>query len=265
MNVVKLFPAAADPAEDEAADGALPAPCDTAASPGRSAARQEKRRGPAEVASRRRAAAAPASPAEVLARAALRGTGRRLGGARLSPAAVIAQALDRPAHLEGFWAMWLAHQDVLRHRSFRLSGGNRANAEDALGNAMVRAAQAYLSQQVRNPRAWLLTILHNTCMDEHRRDASQTAIEDPAGETASPSPAWAGVALSPEEELSQAQMDQAWRRAMGALPGLLSHPLRLHLEGWSDDDIAERLEISREVVRKRRQLAKDRLRALLKL
>ena len=111
----------------------------------------------------------------------------------------------------------------------------------------------------------LLTILHNACMEQHRRYASLAAIEDSGPEPPPPaSPNWI-AAPSPEEELAEAQMERAWREAMGALPGPLNDPLRLHLEGWSDDDIARRLGISREVVRKRRQLAKDRLRALLKL
>jgi RNA polymerase sigma factor (sigma-70 family) len=268
MNVVKLFAPVADSTDAEPPDGAVAAdPAESAAtSPGREAVQGERRRSPPDDGARRRGPTVSASPAEVLARAARRVSGRRLHPARLTPAAVIAQALDQPAPLEGFWAIWMAHQEVLRHRSFRLSGGNRADAEDALSSAMVRAAQAYMRQQVQNPRAWLLTILHNTCMDHHRRKASHAAMGDPAAETPPPSSAnWAAPAPSPEEELSQAQMELAWRQAMSALPGPLNDPLRLHLDGWPDDDIAIHLNISREVVRKRRQLAKDRLRALLKL
>lgn len=245
MNVVKLFPAL-EPVDPEVAAPA-PEPDDPPPAP-----------------LRRRALRRTPTPAEVLARAA---RPRGPGPPALDAAAVIAQALDRPAALDGFWAIWLTHQEVLRHRSLRLSGGNRADAEDALGNAMLRAAQAYVRQPVLNPRAWLLTILHNACMDQHRRYAAQATIDET--ETETPTPAaeaeWTSAAPSPEEALAQAQMERAWRQAMSTLPGLLNDPLRLHLEGWSDDDIARRLNISRELVRKRRQLAKDRLRALLRL
>lgn len=207
--------------------------------------------------------ARPLSPAEILARAARPGTGRR--PRRLTPAAVIAQALDRPSPLDSFWGVWIAHQEVLRNRSLRLSGGNRADAEDALSNAMLRAAQAYARQPVQNPRAWLLRILHNACMDQHRRNATLAAMEDPPSEAPqTPLAGWEGVAPSPEEELSQAQMERAWREALSALPEPLSDPLRLYLEGWPDELIALQLNISRELVRKRRQLAKDRLRAALR-
>lgn len=252
MNVVQLFPSAVPPTpDDDPAEGSQP--------PAAPAPEEAPPLGPPRSIAPRRPAARGLSPADILARSASRGG----GGRRLSPAAVIAQSLERPAALEGFWAVWLAHQDLLRHRSFRLSGGNRADAEDALGNAMLRAAQAYARQPVQNPRAWLLRILHNACMDQHRRNACLSTIEDPALEPPPGPEGWPRAAPSPEEELFQAESESAWLQAMHALPGPLNDPLRLHLEGWSDDDIARRLNITREVVRKRRQLAKDRLRRFL--
>ena len=50
----------------------------------------------------------------------------------LTPTEVIARSLERPASMDRFWAIWMAHQTALRQRSLRLSGGNRADAEDAL-------------------------------------------------------------------------------------------------------------------------------------
>ncbi|MBW8813060.1 MAG: sigma-70 family RNA polymerase sigma factor [Caulobacterales bacterium] len=252
MNVVHLFPSAVSPAV-EPPDAPEPAQAEPAAPP--------EERSPAVA--RRRAPARAVSPAEILARSAQRGLAPTPNGARLSPAAVIAHALDRPAGLDGFWAVWLAHQEFLRRRSFHLSGGNRADAEDALGNAMLRAAQAYARQPVQNPRAWLLRILHNACMDQHRRNACHAVMVDSTIEPAPAPEAWPRAAPSPEEELSLAQSENAWLQAMRALPGPLNDPLRLHLEGWTDDDIARRLNITRELVRKRRQLAKDRLRRFL--
>ena len=77
--------------------------------------------------------------------------------------------------------------------------------------------------------------------------------------------AWVKAAPSPEEALSQQERDAAWDKAMNALPAALVEPLRLHLDDWGDDRIAAHLNISRELVRKRRQLAKNRLRLLLDL
>jgi len=269
MNVVNLFERAREAASDNGASEAAERPAaeprraPAAPPPGRAAVDAPGLRHASAHGGQHRPVPPSASPTEILARAARPGGGTR--PRRLTPSAVIAQALDRPSPLESFWGIWLAHQEVLRQRSLRLSGGNRADAEDALSNAMLRAAQAYARQPVQNPRAWLLRILHNACMDQHRHNASLAAMDETAGEPPRTCPGcWETAAPSPEEELSLAQMEQAWRQAMSALPGPLSDPLRLHLEGWPDELIAVRMNISREVVRKRRQLAKDRLRALLK-
>jgi RNA polymerase sigma factor (sigma-70 family) len=199
------------------------------------------------------------SPVEILAGAAGGGRGRSV-----TPAEVIAQSLDRKPSLDRFWAVWMAHQTVLRQRSLRLSGGNRADAEDALSAAMVRAAQAFDRQPIQNPGAWLVRILHNACMDQHRQNASRVPIKTEDDDLPPPSAAaWAAVEPSPEEALSQQESDAAWSRAMRALPASLVEPLKLHLDDWSDEQIAAHLNISRELVRKRRQLARKQLRLLL--
>lgn len=245
MNVVRLFPDWETQGEEERAPA-------TASPPERrSASHPSAPRTP--------------SPVEVLARAA----GGDRGGAPkagLTPAGVIARALDRPPSMDRFWAIWMVHQNSLRHRSLRLSGGNRADAEDALSAAMVRAAQAFDRQPVQNPGAWLVRILHNACMDQHRQNANRIPIVAEDADLPPPSAAaWVKAAPSPEEALSQQESDAAWGRAMNALPAALVEPLRLHLDDWSDERIAAHLNISRELVRKRRQLAKNRLRLLLDL
>ncbi|MCP3061364.1 sigma-70 family RNA polymerase sigma factor [Myxococcus sp. K38C18041901] len=72
-----------------------------------------------------------------------------------------------------FWELWRQHQPRLLARSVRQLGGNHADAEDALGAAMLRAAEAWPreSPHLRNPEAWLARILHNTCVDQHRARA----------------------------------------------------------------------------------------------
>lgn len=206
----------------------------------------------------------PVSPTEILVRAGRPEKRGRAAGGGLTPVEVIAQSLDRRPSLDRFWAVWMAHQAGLRRRSLHLSGGNRADAEDALSAAMVRAAQAFDRQPIQNPGAWLVRILHNACMDQHRQNANRVPIESEDEDLASPPVSvWAEPEPSPEEALSQQESDAAWGRAMSALPEALVEPLRLHLDDWSDERIAAHLNISRELVRKRRQLAKNRLRLLL--
>ena len=117
MNVVRLFPEKETPEIEQIA---------------RSPARTER-------GLRRGIKPAQPSPVDVLARAA----GERRAASPLTPTEVIARSLERPASMDRFWAIWMAHQTALRQRSLRLSGGNRADAEDALAtSAALRAALA---------------------------------------------------------------------------------------------------------------------------
>lgn len=236
MTVVELFPRAPEPEPEETR-----APIEAPTKP-RSSVKSRRRR---------RAVSATAAALEVLAQAG--------GGG--GPVAVLARAAERrPA--DSFWAVWLSQQEFLRNRSLRLLRGRRADAEEALGNAMIRAAQAFERQPVRDPRRWLLRILHNACMDQHRLSANSADLGPEEDTTLEP--LWTTPARSPETLLFEAERVEAWRRAFSALPPTLTTPLRLHLDDWSDDAIALHLGISRELVRKRRQLAKERLKSLLR-
>ena len=191
---------------------------------------------------------------------------------RVSPAAVLARALDGPAtrkpearHSESedaFWPVWLEHRSYLRAHSLRFSGGNVADAEDALSEAMLKAAQSFSPTKIRNHRGWLLRLVHNACMDRHRRNRRQQRVaKDIMDGDARAAPA---VVIqpdrSPEELLAALEQIDDLRRAMGALPAFLAEPLLLYLDERPDSEIAFSLNVSKEVVRKRRQIARTLLR-----
>jgi RNA polymerase sigma factor (sigma-70 family) len=230
--------------------------------------------------------------------------GRKLKRRR-TPADVIAQALDRPrAHQDpaallaqvlessrldvaprergpdrgiaereaatvsaAFWSVWLAHRDYLHRFSLRFSSGNPADAEDAMSEAMLKAAQAFARSEIRNHRAWLLRLVHNACMDRHRVAQRQSRLAaDVAGDAGDAAPALAPrLDRSPEELLAASQLTVGLQEALAALPRSLAGPLLLYLDGLSDAEIAASLNVSREVVRKRRQMARDLLRRQLLL
>ena len=52
---------------------------------------------------------------------------------------------------------------------------------------------------------------------------------------------------------------------MGALPSFLAEPLLLYLDDLSDAEIAASLNVTKEVVRKRRQIARALLRRQISL
>ena len=205
----------------------------------------------------------PPSPAAVIARA-LEPRGRPLDPVRLlarhpAPAAPAPRQRDSAAQ---FWSIWLAHRDYLRQHSLRLSRGNVADAEDALSEAMLKAAQAFAKTEIRNERAWLLRLVHNSCMDRYRNNhRHQRIARDISGEGAESVPVIAARgSRTPEDLLLAIEQIASLQRAMGALPRMLAEPLLLYLNDLSDDEIAGSLQVSKEVVRKRRQIARAWLR-----
>ena len=206
-------------------------------------------------------------PASIIARALDRPDWRRPPpSAPRQPAPAPAKAEPRP-QLKGegddgrFWSVWLEHSEYLRRQSLRMTG-NRFDAEDALSTAMLRAARVFSRVEVRNHRAWLFRVLHNVCMDQHRHHLRQPLYAEPGADETRGSGMLDGQELerSPEERLVDTQLVEALERALADLPISLVEPLLLYLDDKSDAEIADSLAVTREVVRKRRQIARDRLR-----
>jgi RNA polymerase sigma-70 factor (ECF subfamily) len=66
-----------------------------------------------------------------------------------------------------FWQEWQQHQEYLYFCCLKLMGNNKAEAEEALSEAMLKAREAYLSPVVpiKNFKAWLATLTCNLCKD----------------------------------------------------------------------------------------------------
>jgi len=138
----------------------------------------------------------------------------------------------------------------------RLLGGDRAEAEDVTQEAMLR-----LWKQAPNWRqgeakvtTWLYRVVSNLCTDRlrKRRSVDIDAIEEPADDMP-----------SAVESMMEQDRANALQTALMALPERQRIAVSLrHLEGASNPEIAEILEISVEAVesltaRGKRALAKD--------
>jgi len=166
-----------------------------------------------------------------------------------------------------FWVLWQRHSDYLFGQSLRLMNGNRVDAEDALGAAMLRACETFprYVHRIVNEKAWLAKVLHNICVDVHRirqryRDVASLEEEHEGG-----SEDHVPCALSPEVALLREERERHLRRSILALPPHLREPAVMRfLQERSYDDIASHLGLTNCNVRKRIQLASSSLRVSLR-
>lgn len=161
-----------------------------------------------------------------------------------------------------FWNVWMAHQDYLLKQGLRFMSGNMADAEDALSQAMLKGSQHFDGNEIRNERAWLTRLVHNACMDQHRSRKRQQRLSDEViPDDPQDSPALQPQPhRTPDEALHMNQVFAQLEEQLKQLPLSLLEPLMLRvIEDKSYDEIAALLGLSNCAVRKRIQLARDRL------
>jgi len=163
---------------------------------------------------------------------------------------------------DDFWNVWIEHQDYLLKQGLRFMSGNMADAEDALSQAMLKGSQHFDGNEIRNERAWLTRLVHNACMDQHRSRKRQQRLSDEVipddpedAPTLQPQPH-----RTPDEALHMNQVFAELESHLKELPVTLLEPLMMRVvEDKSYDEIAGHLGLSNCAVRKRIQLARDRL------
>jgi len=81
---------------------------------------------------------------------------------------------------EAFWTLWLRHVDKIFAVCLREMKGNRADAEDALGQAMMRSQQKLprFASRVSSAPAWLTRVASNVCRDILRARARHIRAEE---------------------------------------------------------------------------------------
>jgi len=162
-----------------------------------------------------------------------------------------------------FWNVWMNHHEYLFKQSMRFTAGNMADAEDALSQAMLKGSQHFDGDVIRNERAWLTRLVHNACMDQHRSRKRQARLSDEIdGDDPDQAPnITPRPTRTPDEALHMRQTFDHLERQLMDLPVSLLEPLLLRVvEEKSYDEIAGRMGLSNCAVRKRIQLARDRLR-----
>lgn len=84
-------------------------------------------------------------------------------------------AQKKAAHSEGFEREALVHLDTLYNVALRLTG-NAADAEDLVQETVLKAYRAWdMYERGTNCRAWLVTILRNTFINQFRKQSRKPA------------------------------------------------------------------------------------------
>lgn len=160
-----------------------------------------------------------------------------------------------------FWATWEQYCDPLfARRCLQWMGDHREDAEDALSSAYLKIWQAWPAHadEVRSVKAWLTRLLHNHCIDMRRDQIRRRSIEQLVDDMgALEAVAGAQTQRSPEAVALQREQGMLLWRALNHLPPLLREPalLRFYHE-LPHGDIAARLSLTPETVRKRVQQAR---------
>ena len=132
---------------------------------------------------------------------------------------------------------------------------NDADAEDVVQDAYLRALRFFSSLRGEDARAWLLTIVRNTCYGRFPRRAG-SGVTTVADEDAD---ARADAGPDPEAQLIQQQTVEQVRRALEALPADFREVLVLReLEGMSYKEIAAIVGIPIGTVMSRLARARER-------
>src|SRR5262245_45617684 len=171
--------------------------------------------------------------------------------------------LQRLAHGDAaaFWELWERYRAPLLYPyCLQWMQGNRADAEDVLSSASLKAWKGLTdsAHQITNPKAWLLRLLHNLCLDIHKaHDRSHTVPHvdlSSGGRPAGP------VQESVETAALRREMSCHIQRAIDALPPQLREPSLLYLmHGMPPRDIAAYLNLGPDRIRKRLQQARTML------
>ncbi len=154
----------------------------------------------------------------------------------------------------------LVHLDALYGLALRLSGGDEPRAEDLVQESILKAYRAWDRFEAgTNCRAWLMTILRNTFINQFRRQKSQPAPVDFDSVAERPS-AGALYEADPEGRIFDHIIDDQVIAAIDDLPEEFRVAVVLSdLEGLSYQEVAELMDIPVGTVKSRLFRARKRL------
>ena len=144
-------------------------------------------------------------------------------------------------------------------RAFAVSLTQNADkADDLVQETLVKAWDKHESfQPGTNLKAWLFTIMRNTFINGHRRDARKRAVIEQVRATG---PAYA-VTTAPQNEAGLLRREI--EGGLARLDPAFRHPFLLHHEGYKYEEISDQLAIPLGTVKSRIHEARRRLTHML--
>ncbi|TFG66883.1 MAG: sigma-70 family RNA polymerase sigma factor [Gemmatimonadales bacterium] len=158
----------------------------------------------------------------------------------------------------------IPHLDALYGLALRLTGGDQSRSEDLVQDAILKAYRSWDRFETgTNCRAWLMTILRNTFINEFRRVKSRpTDVE--FEEVADRLPADTLFEADPEGQVFERIIDDQVIAAIEELPDDFRISIVLSdIEGLAYQEIADLLEIPIGTVKSRLFRARKRLQVRL--
>jgi len=154
----------------------------------------------------------------------------------------------------------LAHLDALFGLAMRLTGGDEPAAEDLVQESVLKAWRSWDRFEAgTNSRAWLMTILRNTFINEYRRQKSRPTPVD-FEEVAERPASSALYEADPQGRLFRGVIDDEVVRAIDQLPEEFRVVIVLSdIEGLSYQEVAELAGVPVGTVKSRLFRARRRL------
>jgi RNA polymerase sigma-70 factor (ECF subfamily) len=165
-----------------------------------------------------------------------------------------------------FQALVLPHLDDAVNLAGWLAG-NRADAEDIVQEAVLRAFKYFDRFTGERPRPWLLAIVRNTCASWMSKNRSRhlVLVADARDEAVAGEDSGAATAPSPEAQSMQRELGRAIDRAVAGLPPEFREVILLReVEELAYKEIAAVLDVPIGTVMSRLARARKLLQARLK-
>ncbi|MEG4030720.1 MULTISPECIES: sigma-70 family RNA polymerase sigma factor [unclassified Microcoleus] len=162
---------------------------------------------------------------------------------------------DEPEEINSdFWQEWQVHQAHFYRCCLKWMNSNPIDAEEVLSQAMLKAWNEWQNyrSKIKYPQAWLTRIIHNFCMDVHRkRKREALAIENIDDIKFEGYPAFASRVGFPDSNILDLELRAYIHQKIESLPPKLRDTFVLYYyQNKSYQDIAKVLPFSEQNVRK---------------